>query len=171
MKALTVHEPTAFLLFHGLTHLFERATGTDYRGTLVICTHGTIASWLTERLYPHWRDSFLPIDKDTLPRSFSLLRPCLRPGMALGLVDLAYCVERYTKQGSRTVRTHVWMVENPRSFTRPFRIKQPTEGLCDIDDALIAAALGTPASQENGDCTKRSEAETGLSPLSEEATS
>ena len=142
MKALSVMEPWVFCTFHLGKDVENRDWQTHYRGPLVICSSARIESGWNETTYLYWRSKMPWEIIKMLPPRWDHFKTVLRPGMALGIVDITDCLHATSGSPWAVPGQWHWTLNNQRSFHRPFPIKGSL-GLWDIDDDLVSAALTT----------------------------
>ncbi len=145
MKALSVMEPWVYAIFQLGKDVENRVWPTEHSGPLVICSSAKIEPGWNEGTYLDWRAAMPWEIVRLLPNRWDHFKTVLRPGMALGVVDLVHCQPGGSNSPWAQPGQWHWLLENPRSFDRPFPVKGSL-GLWDINDALVAAALGAPAS-------------------------
>lgn len=138
MRVLALTEPWAFALFHLGMDVVNMPRPTEHRGTVLVCTSFHIEVGWSQKVMDLWRSELPWQAAALLPRRWDHLRACLRPGMALGTVELVGCQREHPSRWAVPEMTN-WVVRDPRPFQRPFRVRGviPAE----IDDRLVQEAL------------------------------
>lgn len=137
-------EPWVFSMFHLGKDIENRTWATGHRGQLVICSSARIEPGWNEKEYLSFR-AHMPWEiTRLLPVRYDHFKTVLRPGMALGIVDLTDCQFDVSNSPWAVSGQWHWKLENPRSFQRPFPISGKLN-LWDIDDDRVKAALGAAA--------------------------
>lgn len=102
VRALTIRQPYASLIFLASRDVENRSWPTKYRGDLVICA--------SLKVDPRACKKF-GLDPAELPR-----------GMALGRVTISDCVRNHRSKWAERGHWH-WVLENPRGFAEPIPVR------------------------------------------------
>lgn len=146
MKAISIKDPWACLIIHLSKRCENRSWPIHYRGPLVICSSGKPECWRQE--------DFIDLLEDVRPDLLSAPLPAprlgdfIKPGLALGLVDVVGCDRAMKTEWDEPDQWH-HRYDNVRPFTLPIPLngKDPLckagQGLFFIDDRLVDVALRT----------------------------
>ena len=134
-KCLTIWQPYASLILHGIKDVENRTRRTHYRGQLLI--HAGKA-W-SEAGY---NELVQYAERQENEQNWQLLYPfcCAMAyrGAILGTVDLVDCVQDSSSEWAEEGMYH-WLLENPQPFDKP-RPWCGRQGLWTIDAAKLEAA-------------------------------
>jgi hypothetical protein len=107
MRALTVCQPWAWAIIHGMKRIENRTWRTDYRGPLAIHA-GKSRAWLK----PH--DTILPDGSHHPPASELIF------GAIVGMVDVIDCIPLAScRDDPFAFGPYCWILHNPRPLAVP----------------------------------------------------
>jgi len=140
MRGLSVMEPWASLIMWGDKDVENRYWWTEYRGPLVICASAKVEPGWTqddwdELLEERWVDEGLPIP----PEVFVPLKEFVRPGYALGVVELVG-IDREMKTRWDDSGQYHWRLADKVAFPSPFKQKGALK-LYEVDDELVRQGM------------------------------
>lgn len=144
MKCLTIQQPWAWAIIHGPKRVENRSWPTDFRGDLLIHA-GKSRKWLENyTIHARYQTAMVKGYVDPLADRPDDGRMVL--GAILGVVRLADCVrlEDLGRVMPFAEGPWCWILEDVLAFREPVPFTG-AQGLFDVADEVVAAAIGTLA--------------------------
>lgn len=137
MKTISIKQPWASLIAHGIKDVENRTWQTKYRGEVLIHTSAKLAGNITDLLSPRQRNQL----KKYLEESPNALD--FTPTSAIiGKVEIVDCVQNFPSVWSEVDLTGTkpiwnWVLRNPVLFSKPIFNVKGKLNFWDFDDSLL----------------------------------
>ena len=128
MKALSLKQPWAWLLFHG-KDVENRTWKTKFRGNILIHASKTWDSAGERWIYINLCRGKLPIKECPTRHD-----PLMKRGALIGVVDIVDCVEQFDSPWF--FGPYGWILMRPIEFSKPYWLKGSL-GLFNVPDQLV----------------------------------